>query len=353
MSLITNSPGGGTAYMTTEDDAAPLIPEEVSKEIIKGINEESTALSLFRRLPNMSSRTLRMAVLDSLGSASFATSTVTDQFDGENTGDLFSGNKDPYETGVPARKATHQMEWDNVWITAEPLAIILPIGEDVLEDSAYPIWEEVRPKIIEAFNARIDSAIIWGNNRPTTWPIGIIPGCFNSGQTLVEESVPENVDVADDISDLMTILETQGYNPSGFISAISFKGQLRKLRDHNDNPIFLNSLQSGVPATLHGLPINFPMNNTFNPAVAKLLVGDMNQAVYSIRQDISFKVFTEGVIQDSNGGIIMNLMQNDMVALRVTMRLGWAIPNPIHAMRQRATSYPFAALLPPVVAGTP
>ena len=41
MSLIINSSGDGTAYMTTEADAAPLIPEEVSKEIIKGINEET------------------------------------------------------------------------------------------------------------------------------------------------------------------------------------------------------------------------------------------------------------------------------------------------------------------------
>ena len=347
MSQIINSPGSGSAYMTTEQDASPLIPEEISKEIITGITEGSAALSLFRKLPNMSSRTYRMPVLNSLGGAAFATSTVTDTFSGEDTGNLLSGDSNPYENGVPGRKATHQMEWDNVWITAEPIAIILPIGEDVLEDSSYPIWEEVRPRIIEAFHSQIDSAIIWGQGRPATWPLGIIPGCFNSRQTIQEGSIVGNVDVADDISDLMAILEAQGYNPTGFMSAIGFRNQLRKLRDQNDNLIFQQSLPSGTPATLHGLPINFPMNNTFNAAVAKLLVGDMTQAVYSVRQDIAFKVFTEGVIQDTNGDIIFNLMQNDMVALRVTMRLGWAIPNPIHAMRNRATSYPFAALTPP------
>lgn len=347
MTIITTN--GGTAYMTTESDAAPLIPEEISKEIITGITEGSAALSLFRKLPNMSTKTYRMPVLDSLGGAAFATSTVTDTFSGEDKGDLFSGDSDPYSNGVPARKTTHQMKWDNVWITAEPIAIILPIGEDVLEDSSYPIWEEVRPRIIEAFYSQIDSAIIWGKGRPATWPLGVVPGCFNSRQTIQEGSVSENVDVADDISDLMGILEEQGYNPSGFIGAIGFKNQLRKLRDNNDNLIFQQSLQSGVPSTptLHGLPINFPMNNVFDASIAKLIVGDMTQAVYSVRQDITFKVFTEGVIQDSAGNIVFNLMQNDMVALRVTMRLGWAIPNPVHAMRTRATSYPFAALTPP------
>ncbi len=56
--------------MTTERDAQPLIPEPVAKEIITGATEGSAALSLFRRLPDMTSRTFRMPVLDSLGAAS-------------------------------------------------------------------------------------------------------------------------------------------------------------------------------------------------------------------------------------------------------------------------------------------
>lgn len=338
--------------MTTEDDASAIIPEEVSREIITGITEGSAVLSLFRRLPNMSSRTYRIPVLNSLGGAAFATSVVTDTYSGSDTGDLFSGDSEPYSNTNPPRKSTHQMKWDNVWITAEPIAIILPIGEDVLEDSTYPIWEEVRPRIIEAFYAQIDSAIIWGKGRPSTWPLGIVPGCFNTNQVITEGSQTGNVDIADDISDLMAILEGKGYTPTGFIGAVSFKNQLRKLRDANDNLIFQPSLQAGMPSTLHGLPINFPMNNTFDASIAKLLVGDMTQAVYSVRQDIAFRVFTEGVIQDTAGNIIFNLMQNDMVALRVTMRLGWAIPNPVHAMRTRNSSYPFAALTPPTPGGS-
>ena len=39
------------------------------------------------------------------------------------------------------------------------------------------------------------------------------------------------------------------------------------------------------------------------------------------------------MIQDPDSGeILYNLMQNDMVALRAVMRLGWEIPNPINAM---------------------
>ncbi len=355
--------------MTTEEDAQPLIPEQISNEILAGIVEDSAALSLFRRMPNMTSRTLKMPVLDSLGAAHFATGTKNDDVTAiyaaitanpnATTDEVYSGNENPFVgkgeldlSGVPEMKLTHQMKWDNVWITAEPLAIILPIGEDVLEDSAYPIWEEVKPRIIEAFNAQIDRAIIWGQGRPTTWPMGIVPGCAAKGTMLREGDNVDNVDVAHDISDLMFKIEEKGYNPSGFMGAIGFKNQLRKLRDLNDALLFQPSLQAGTPDTLYGLPINFPKNNVFNSNIAKLIVGDMDQAVYSIRQDIRFKVFTEGVVQDTAGNIIFNLMQNDMVALRVTMRLGWAIPNPIHALRgTRSDAYPFATLLPPVAAG--
>lgn len=333
-------------YMTSESDAQPLIPEEVAREITAGVVEGSSTLSLFRQLPRMSSRTYRMPVLDSLGGAAFATSVTSDASQGNTdmySGDLSESNID----GVPAQKQTHQMEWANVYIVAEPLAIILPIAEDVLDDADYPIWDEIRPRIIEAFHQRIDQAVIWGQNRPTSWPIGIVPGALALGQKVEEGVNTENVDIADDLADVMAILEMKGYDPSGWIGAIEMKNRLRKLRDTNDALLFSPSLQAGVPSTLFGLPINFPKNNVFDATTALMICGDMDKAVYAIRNDITFKVFTEGVIQDSNGNIIMNLMQNDMVALRVTMRLGWAVPNPIHAMRpDRTAAYPFSVLTP-------
>ena len=42
-----------------------------------------------------------------------------------------------------------------------------------------------------------------------------------------------------------------------------------------------------------------------------------------------------------------NLAQDDMVALRVTMRLGWEIPNPINALQpDESVRFPFAVILP-------
>ena len=86
------------------------------------------------------------------------------------------------------------------------------------------------------------------------------------------------------------------------------------------------------------------MNAVFVPSASLAIVGDWTQLVYAIRQDITFKIFDSGVIQDpSSGDIKYNLIQNDMVALRAVMRLGWEIPNPINAYNANLdNAFPFA-----------
>ena len=336
--------GTSGQYATTEFDALPLIPQEVANEVIKGITETSATLSLFRRLPNMSSRTLRMPVLNSMGAASFIAATTNDNLE---TGVDEEASPVTGETGIPGLKGTHQMAWRNVYINAEPLAIILPIGEDVLEDSQYPIWDEIQPRIEEAFGIAIDNAVIWGQGRPTSWPSGIVPTAIARNFTVVEGT---GADLGEDASELMGVLEAVGYNPNGWIIDPTAKKDLRNLRDSNGNPLFAPSLRQGDPNTFWGLPIEYVRNGTMLSDSVRFITGDMNQAVYSIRSDMRFKLFTEGVITDETGNVVANLMQNDMVALRVVMRLGWAAPNPIHALGQTSSAkYPFAVMTAPVV----
>ena len=64
-----------------------------------------------------------------------------------------------------------------------------------------------------------------------------------------------------------------------------------------------------------------------------------------MRSDISFKVFTEGVIQDDTGAIVYNLMQQDMSAMRLTFRVGWQVANVINYDQSvEASRYPAASL---------
>ena len=133
---------------------------------------------------------------------------------------------------------------------------------------------------------------------------------------------------------------------NGHMADISMRAKLRGLKDTTGQPVFKSDMQTGTNYTLDGSPMNFPRNGAFDKSKALMISGDFSQLVYSIRQDITFKIFDQGVIQDpATKEIIYNLMQNDMVALRAVMRLGWEIPNPINAIQKdKAKRCPFALL---------
>lgn len=310
------------AKIISRDNLSGLIPEPISREIIQGATEGSAVLSMGRRLPNMSSKTQVLNVLDSLPIAYFV--------DGD--------------TGA---KKTTNMAWDKKKIYAEEIAVIVPIPEAVLDDSNYDIWGEVRPRITEAFGKVIDGAILFGTNKPTNWRTALVPAAVSAGNVVTQAATPKIYDDIMGVDGLIAKVEESGYLPTGAMSAVKMRAQLRGLLDTTGQPIFKTDMQGRTQYALDGVPMTFPMNGAFDPAQALMIVGDFSQLTYAIRQDITFKVFTEGVVQNTDGSIAYNLMQNDMVALRAVMRLGWEIPNPINAYNADLSNYfPFAVYKP-------
>ena len=292
-----------------------LIDTQVANEIFEGVVRESKALSMFRRLPNMTSDKTKLRVLDSLPIAYFVDEST-------NNG----------------RKNLTKMAWDKKYINAAELAVIVPIKENVLNDTSIDIWSEVKPRIVEAFGKKIDNAIFNGTDKPADWRAGLIPSIVTAGA-----EVTEGDNLYSDINDVMTKVEESGYNVTGLLGGVGLKGKFRMLTDTTGQPIKGTEIDS--------LPKAFLDNGAWDKTKSILIAGDFSQAVYAIRQDVTYKVLTEAVIQDpSSGDILYNLAQDDMVALRVVMRLGWEIPNPVNALNETTQRFPFANLKPKAVA---
>jgi len=106
-------------------------------------------------------------------------------------------------------------------------------------------------------------------------------------------------------------------------------------------------MQETTRYELDGVPVEFPLNGAIDPEQSLLISGDFSQLVWAVRQDISYKILDQAVIQDADGKIIYNLAQQDMVALRAVMRIGWELPNPVNRVNpDDNTRYPFAVLTP-------
>lgn len=304
------------------DGIEPLIPEDVQREIIQGMPQDSTVLTLGRRLPNMSRAQQRMPVLASLPIAYFVNG----------------------DTGL---KKTTQAAWANKYLNAEEVAVIVPVPDAVLDDSDYDIWSEIKPLLVEAVGVTVDAAILLGVNAPSSWPTNIKDGATAAGNNVSLASMADMYDATLGEGGTFGKVEEDGYSVTGSAAHTTVKAKLRGLRDLNGQPIFMQSMQQAGGYTLDGQPLVFAKTDALDADEALMFSGDWKQLVYSIRQDLTFRIFTEGVVQDAAGNIIYNLMQQDMVALRMVFRLAWQLPNPISRLQPvEANRYPFAVLEP-------
>lgn len=306
--------------ITTRDAAAALIPEAVSKEIIKSLPQASFALNMFRRV-TMSRKQTRMPVLSVLPSAAWVNG----------------------DTGL---KQTTELAWDNKYLTAEPIAVIVPISEDVLEDAEFDIWGEAKPLLIEAIGQKIDAAVLFGTNKPTSWPDSIVEGADAAGNTYVRGSVTDQ-DLAEDINQTMALVEADGFDVNGFIARVGLKASLRGLRDGTGAFIYQPGMTAGTPSSLYGEQLQYLKNGAWDAAEADLIAGDMSQAIIGLRADLRWKLLTEASLHDGDGTLMFNLPQQDMVALRVVMRIAYQVANPITQLNtSSSTRYPFSVLRP-------
>lgn len=300
--------------------AESLIPTQESNEIIQGTIAQSAVLSRGRKLANMTSKQYKMPVLDMLPIAYFV-------------------------NGDSGQKQTTKQAWDKKFITAEEIAVIVPIPEAVLDDSEYDIWAEVKPRVTEAFGRVIDGAILFDVNKPSTWRDGVVTTATKADTVVTLGTTDSLYDKIMAEDGVIAKVENCGYFVNGHMADISMRAKLRGLKNTNGDPLFKQDLQGSTQYALDGSPMNFPNNGAFDKSKALMISGDFSQLAYAIRQDITFKLFTEGVVQNTDGSIAYNLMQNDMVALRAVMRLGWEIPNPINSVEEDKTKRcPFAIL---------
>ena len=296
----------------THEDVKALIPVQVQDQIIKGMTEQSVAMKLFKRLPNMSSNTMQMPVLDLLP----ITYWVNEE---HNEG----------------RKGVTTMKWKNKFLVVAELATIVTIKINDLKDSGRNIWGEVLPNAAADMGKQFDKAVFLGTNKPNGYREDMITSIINAGGLIVPE---QDETLYSQIDRAMTFVEESGYEPTALVGGVNLKSKFRNMLDATGQPI--------ANTEIGALPRTFVRNGSWDKTKATMIVGDMKEAVYAIREDVDYEIFTTGVIQDpETGAIAHNLLQEDKVAIRITMRLGWQIPNPVNMLEgDEAVRFPFAAI---------
>jgi len=326
------------------DVAGIVVPNEVSEEILKGIAETSMIQSLAKPLPMVSNV------------HTFTEADVT----GANA----------FWVGEGARKQTDAPPMSQkVWtITAAEMAVIIPINENVADDAETDLFELYKPAIETAFANKLDTAAIFGQDAPTAWGavatgVHLLPDAELAGHVFEEAVTATDAELLDLINGTGAVpgtpdgalqaLEEDLYNPTLILAYTRFKARLRNLKDADGRFIFGDAGGNRAPTVISDVPVQYTTtqqgSGVWVPLSAHMIVGDWQQATIGTRAGLSYKAFDQGTITDGAGQVLYSLMEQDMVALRVTARYGFKIFCDDSANSETITSgdeFPFAAVRP-------
>ena len=285
------------------------IPTEEVGELLKVMPEESVLLRRARRQP-MSTKTVKQTIMTTFPDAYWV--------DGD--------------TGL---KQTTKQSFSQPTMTAEELAVIAVVPDAVIDDSSLPIWETLRPYLAEAIGKKVDEAAIYGTDKPTSWPLALVPGAIAAGVitpgNLAATPADQRKDAGQLVADLgLKMARDAGATLSGLIAQAGTGWELDRIRDADRRPIY-----DGVAGALRGVPFDELKNGAWSSVgtgdTAVPLIGvDWSQVYVGIRQDITVKMLDQAVISDADGKVVFNLAQQDAKALRVVFRVGYQAVMPVN-----------------------
>ena len=224
-----------------------------------------------------------------------------------------------------AAKTATGAEYAQVTLDIKKIAAIVMYTEELIEDAQDDPTVLINQDVRAAFADLIDSHALGRN------AAGVITGQFNSELSETSQTVELGTTgdaLARAVSSAMATIEGNGYTPNGAILANDGRAHLRDARGTGDNaytPIYSDGFTQPQPG-LYGIPLRFTTNlQTFagSATTGRVvgIVGDFNQALFGIRNEIRVKFSDQATVDVS--GTKHDLWQQNKVASLWEARVGF------------------------------
>jgi HK97 family phage major capsid protein len=232
-------------------------------------------------------------------------------------------------TDEKVKKTGTQPTFGLVTQTLKKLAAIIPFTEEILEDSAVNLTQLVATLFAEAVAKEEDIQFFRGTGSPWT---GIVN---NADVNVVDLGAGEDITNvnADDLLDMIDKTPAGALPGSKFYLHRSVMSVIRKLKDDNDQYIYQRPSE-GMPGTIWDYPYELVEAMPDKAAGAThqkgmIVFGNLKVAcIFGDKQQIRAKVLDQATITDGDGETVINLAEQDMVALRLEERVGYVLALP-------------------------
>lgn len=289
--------------------AAGVFEERLSARLFEAMPKASVALANLPVQP-MSDKTERMPVLEALPTAGFLAADM----------DV---------------KVKSDVSWGNKVLTAEEIAVIVPISESAIADAKLDIVSKTEELIFQEFGRIIDAAVYQGTNAPASWPTGGLCGVAETATNeVVQVASPTSANIIDDLNALFAKVENAGATVDHFAAGRSMRATLRGLTAGSNGHVYQPTLSQAQPESVYGVPIQYPLGWSNTPGLAVAV--DRSATIIGLRESVEVKILTEANLTGFG-----SLAEKDAIAIRAKMRVGFQVANPVR-IETGAQFYPFA-----------
>jgi Phage capsid family len=226
-------------------------------------------------------------------------------------------------TGVRygGRKPATKIEWSAEAVIPREIACTFAIPRAWVDDAEFDVWGQARPLAADAISRVLDAAVLFGTNAPPEFPANGVTGHPPPADVPYVVGPPAS-EALGQIDAGMALIEDSGLIPNGLASGTAIGSTLRQ--EYRS----IGALPSEVPVpTIYGLPVE--TTPIWEAAEGDAIIGDWTKLLVAVREDITYDTSEDAVLQDAAGVIIANAFQENLVAMRVYMRVGVAVGTPI------------------------
>ena len=255
--------------------------------------------------------------------------------------EYFAKGPGAYWVGEGEKIQTSKPQWMQATMVAKKLGVIVPCSREFLHYKMSDFFEEMRPKIAEAFYKKFDDAAILNMENP--FPQSVDESAMAAGNLISGGITYDNILAMEDA------LNNEDYDVNAFISTKRNRSTLRNVHKI-ENGVIVESMYDRGANTIDGLPVA----DLKGLEKGNLYAGDFDYMYYGIPFGMSYKIDESAQLSTLKNadGTPVNLFEQELAALRVTMDVAFMIVKDEAFVKLEAGSSQLGTLTVSSVAGT-
>lgn len=239
-----------------------------------------------------------------------------------------------FDTAEAGRKKSTKLSYQEKLLTFRKYAGILPMTDELGEDSAIDLWSDATRRFARAYAKKEDENVFIRQAGSGNLFPGVVhaPGVH---EVIVDGDSIEDT-VAEDLNKMIYAVPTASAANGRFYIHRTILGVIQRLRDGDERTaIWQPSPAQGMPPTIWGKPYTLvetlPSLDDDDGNVPFAIFGDLRYVTMGERTQLVMKMFDTGMVGDpdeDDQGDDLNLLTQDMTALRAVKRMNSVVRFP-------------------------